>query len=98
MSEFDDKLAAFFAEARPSARDPAFCAAVLQAAERRRLQEDLMSLALLGVSGAAIFSAIWPIASPLLASLASGLAPAAGAAFTALAVIWLAGRTPAARA
>lgn len=98
MSEFDEKLAAFFAEARPPARDPVFCAAVLEAAARRRLREDMISLSILAACGAVGLAAAWPVISPSLAAVASGLAPAAGAMITALALAWMISRPPAARA
>ena len=48
----DDHLAALFAQDLPAARDPAFSVAVLEAAARRRFQQDLVLVGLASLAGA----------------------------------------------
>ena len=78
----DDHLAALFAQDLPAARDPAFSVAVLEAAARRRFQQDLASLA--GALGLAV---LWPVLQPALQLLARDLGPTCLALATAAGIV-----------
>lgn len=90
MSDDDARLAAFFAESEPPARDLVFTAGVMEAVGRARFRRDMARLALFSVVGGAAFWAVWPSLAPVLAYIGGGLAPAGAALVAAAAVLLLA--------
>ncbi|MBP7814972.1 MAG: hypothetical protein KA085_02520 [Phenylobacterium sp.] len=83
----DDHLAALFAQDLPAARDPAFSVAVLEAAARRRFQQDLVLVGLASLAGALGLAVLWPVLQPALQLLARDLGPTCLALATAAGIV-----------
>src|ERR671914_320515 len=94
MSEADDRLKAIFASDEPSARDPAFTAAVAEAMARRKFLADLAMLAAAATLGGLALWALWPALEPAIVALSQGLAPAAAALALAACVLAILGARP----
>ncbi len=87
MTRPDDHLAALFSEDLPPLRDPAFSAAVLETAVRRRFQRELGFITGASLVGAAALAVLWPVMQPALHALAEGLGPTARALAVAVAIV-----------
>ncbi|WGM31254.1 hypothetical protein [Brevundimonas sp. NIBR11] len=73
----DDKLAAFFAEASPPARDLGFQAAVAERVARRRAFATVGALIPWTIAAIVLCWAIGPMVEPVIDGLGRTLAPAA---------------------
>jgi hypothetical protein len=92
----EQKLSALFAAEAPPARDYVFEARMAQAIALRRAWMTVGALAPWAVAAAAVLWALIPVVGPMGESLGEALQPAAamlaGAAATAIAALWMAGR------
>lgn len=73
----EDKLAAFFAEATPPARDLAFQAMVAERVARRRAVATVVALIPWTIAAIVLCWALSPMIGPVLEGLGQTLAPAA---------------------
>lgn len=73
----EDKLAAFFAEAKPPARDLAFQAVVAERVARRRAIATVGALIPWTVAAIVLCWAVGPMIGPVIDELGQTLAPAA---------------------
>ena len=73
----DEKLAAFFAEATPSARDLAFQAVVAERVARRRAFATVGALIPWTIAAIVLCWAVGPMMGPVIEGLGQTLAPAA---------------------
>lgn len=73
----EEKLAIFFAEAAPPARDLAFQAAVAERIARRRAIATVAALVPWTIAAIVLCWAVGPVVAPLFAAVGQVLAPAA---------------------
>jgi hypothetical protein len=96
MTADDARLKALFSGDEPSARDPAFSAAVLEAVIRRKFASDMGLIA----GGSALLAAAlwfaWPVVQPMLAPLGEIALPVAAGLTLAGLLMLAAERAPAA--
>jgi len=89
VTDPEDRLRGLFAADLPPARDAAFQADVLAALARRRFVDEIGLLAAISLIGAIALAVVWPLLSPVLASLGQDLAPAAIALVVAVSILGL---------
>jgi hypothetical protein len=94
MTDVDDRLKTLFTADEPPARDPAFCAAIMEKVIRRRFQADVALLSAASVAGAGVLWGLWPVVQPVAVAVAQGMAPAAAALSVALCVAAMMGDRP----
>lgn len=92
--EFDQTLAAAFAQDLPPARDPVFCARVAEAEARRALRRDLGVMAVACLTGGALLAPFAPLLVQAVQALAPALAPTAAALAAAVILLTGEGATP----
>ena len=90
MRSPDERLKAIFAADQPSARDPAFVLAVLEAAEKRRLRVELVLQGLAATIAGALLWAAAPSLAGVAAQAAPLVAPVAAAVSVAITLALLA--------
>jgi len=92
----EQKLSALFAAEAPPARDYVFQARMAQAIALRRAWMTVAAMVPWVVAAIAVLWALIPVIGPMSESLGAALLPAgttlAGAAFTAVAALWLSRR------